>query len=119
MTKAEKQLQATEVRESLLRHCPRGARVFCVLRSCARSGMSRVIQLFVLDAGGDLVPIGHWAARLLGRRFDCERNGVLCRGSGMDMGFELVYSLSVALYSRSGDSAHFHEGAYSLRSEWL
>lgn len=115
-----KQQQAEEARQSLLKFCPPGARVYCVLRHVSKSGMSRVIQLVVNDAtDGHLVQIGHWAARLLDWRFDCDKNGVKVTGAGMDMGFHLVYTLSSALYGYDAEGKYCQEGAYSLKHEWL
>lgn len=114
-TKADRERARAEARDYLLRYCPPGTKVHCVLRSAARSGMSRVIQIFVLHEG-DLVRVGHWAARLLERPFDCDRNGVQCKGAGTDMGHELVYSLACALYCADG---YDREKAYCLSHEWL
>lgn len=116
-TKAEREAAKEDARKYLLQYCPPGTRIYCVLRSAARSGMSRVIQLFVVDpSDGRLVLLGQWAARLLDRQFDRDWNGVRSRGAGMDMGFELVYALSCALYCQDG---YTREGACALSQEWL
>ena len=116
-SKVDRERAQADARKFLLKYCPPGTRVHCVLRSAARSGMSRVIQLFVVDpTDGRLVRVGHWAARLLDRPFDCDRNGVKSQGAGMDMGFELVHALSCALYCQDG---YTREGACALSQEWL
>mgnify|MGYP001568286349 CR=1 FL=1 len=119
-SKVDREAARTAARAYLEKYCPPGTKVYCVLRSAARSGMSRVIQLFVVDpSDGRLVRVGHWAARLLDRQFDCDRNGVRSQGAGQDMGFELVYSISSVLYGRNEDGSYSKEGAYSLKHEWL
>lgn len=114
MTKREKQQRAEDAKAYLLRYCQPGTRVYCVLRHCSESGMKRVIQLYAVSDAidreeGDLVKIGHWAAAVLDRRFDCDRNGVVCNGCGMNMCFELVYSLSQALFGPGEGRALTHE----------
>ncbi len=70
--------------------------VFCVLRHVSRSGMKRTIDLFVVRNGG-IMRIGFHAARLIGRTWNSEREGIVVGGCGMDMGFEVVDSLRRAL----------------------
>lgn len=112
--KAERAQRASEAKEYLLKYCPRGSITYCVLRHCSKSGLRRAIQLCVVDpADGQVVRVGHWAAQVLDRRFDCDLNGVVCQGAGMDSGFELVYSLSCALYGRE------ERGGYELTHEWI
>lgn len=100
----------------LLAEDANGARpdVHCVLRHVSRSGMQRRISLFVVAWRGDegepyIADISASAARVLDRRLNRDDLGVICHGAGMDMGFELVYSLSRALY---GDG-------YALKHRWL
>lgn len=87
---------------------PRGSTVYTILRSRSRSGMQRVIGLVVF-ADGYAVHPNSAAATVLGRRWKPDHDGVVCNGAGMDMGFELVYSLGQKLY---GDG-------YALKPQWL
>ena len=86
---------------------PRGSRVFLVLRHRSRNGMSREIGVVVFRDGHALHPNGN-VAETLGLRVG-KRDGVLVRGCGMDMGFDLVRRLSSALYDES----------QALTHEWL
>jgi hypothetical protein len=110
MTKYTKQDQQ-EARETLERMMPKGSTVYTILDSASASGMSRRIRLVVFKDGTELHP--NWsAAVILGRTLKrglCGSDCIVCKGCGMDMGFELVYSLSQALY---GDG-------YALNHRWL
>jgi len=89
--------------------------VFTIVRSVAKSGMSREISVVipVLTDGAvrQFVHPSYTIAALLGRKYSEKsgNNAVVCNGCGMDMGFELVYSLSSVLY---GDG-------YKIRQEWI
>ena len=72
--------------------------------------MSRTISVhyFDTDAGG-MRHLNYIASVLLDRAMDRYRDGVVCRGCGMDMGFDLVYQLASI---GTGDG-------YAARHEWL
>ena len=91
-----------------------GDTVYTILRHKSPSGMSREIGLVILKAepdfpGGvrDLHP-NYAASVVLGLK-QGKRDGIKISGCGMDMGFELVYRLSVELF---GDG-------YALKHRWL
>lgn len=86
---------------------PRGATVSTLVRHVSQSGMTRVISVL---ANGEQGPedVSFLVARAVGRRLD-KRGGVVCRGVGMDMGFDLAYSLAGVLYG---------EG-YALSHRWV
>ena len=114
MNGAEKQKRMDAARETLLEWCPRGSTVYVVCTQVARSGMSRhIMPVVVVD--GEAHNISWLVAPLLGRRH-CDDDTVLCEGCGMDMGFDLVYSLSRALYCQDG---YDRDGAYALSHRWL
>ncbi len=125
MTKAQKQEQEnarTELRGML----KPGQKVYCILRSCSRSGMSRVIDLQIVDADGDMRHIGRLAAVAGGDKYDHSRNGIKIGGCGMDMGFELVYNLGKYVWPNGTDKPHGRrngepdsDGGYVLKHEWL
>lgn len=121
-----------------------GDELCTILRHVSRSGMSRVID--VIKWGDDechpgkqrVYGLGYNAAQAAGYSYDRDRNGVKIGGCGMDMGFQLVYTLSSALYPdgfecigencpsndhSNGDrdySPHHHkDGGYAIRQRWL
>jgi hypothetical protein len=88
--------------------------IYTVLRSVSSSGMTRHISLkFVQD--NNIYDITYLAADAMGDRVS-ERNGyntIKVSGTGMDMGFHLVYNLSSVLF-------HGQERAgYKLSQRWL
>ena len=124
-----------------------GDTVYTVLRHVSRSGMSRVIDCYIIE---DNTP--HWlsyrVAKALGATFSDKPEGIKVGGCGMDMGFHLVNSLSAALFPggmtclgdggekrshmcpandhANGDRdytvGHQHSkgaGAYALRHRWI
>jgi hypothetical protein len=97
-----------EARETLERLIPRDSTVYVILRSVSKSGMSREIGLVSFVDGHPYHP-NYAAARLLDRSVNKAGDGIRCQGAGMDMGFELVYSLAQKLY---GDG-------YALKHVWL
>lgn len=101
-----------EAIRKLRKFCPEGTEVYTVLRHVSRSGMQRRIAPFVIatDSNGKTYMqwIGGWASTALGRRLHSD-DGIVVNGAGMDMGFELVYSLGRAI----------HDDGYSLKHHWL
>ena len=117
-----------------------GDTVTTVLRHNSRSGMYRAIDLFLLRDGGERDWLSYWAAHAgIGDRWDDRHEAVGVSGTGMDMGFSLVYDLASYLYPdgfgcigegcpsndhSNGDRdytlGHRHEsGGYALRHRWL
>jgi hypothetical protein len=90
--------------------------VYTVVRSVARSGMSREISVVIPLINEhtqvqQFVHPSYTVAGLLGRTYS-EKNGhnaVVCHGCGMDMGFDLVQNLSYALY----------KDERKIRQEWI
>lgn len=133
MAKHSKSEQA-EALARLREHVKPGDTIFTTLRSVARSGMSRVIALHVIR-DGELLTLDYNAAIVLGRQFKRTPTGygVRADGCGMDMGFELVYSLGTLLFPEGGPMSKstrrgFSErkgqrreesGGYLLRHVWL
>jgi len=106
-----------EARDRLLEILKPGDTVFTILRHASRSGMYRVIDLVVIkpDGRGDprywVRTISYNAATITDHEMDRNHDGIGVTGCGMDMGFHLVYSLSIALFG--------HEGAYAINQAWL
>lgn len=132
----------TEEIERLRGWLPPGSTAYTVLRHVSRSGMVRDIGLIVMlpDDGGPVHP-NYTAAAITGRRLAPNGDGIRCHGAGMDMGFDLVYSLSRALYpdgylcigadcpandhsnppypERVAGSMHHPDGGYAVSHRWL
>lgn len=124
--------------EQLGEHLPPGARVTTVLRHVSRSGMSRSISLMIGDENGDPWDISWLAARAGLGKIDQNHGGIKVSGTGMDMGFWLVYNLARTIYPHGHDcigegcpsndhsngdrdyTPHNHsDGGYALRQVWL
>jgi len=102
MARVSKSDQAEAI-ERLREWVKPGDTVYTVLRSVSRSGMSRSIDLYKFatdDQTGRLGKIGlSYNVALAGiGSWDAARECVKVGGSGMDMGFALVYDLGHVLY---------------------
>ena len=84
-------------KEKLLELLKPGDTVYTILRHVSRSGMSRVIDLLVMSDGSPH-SISGYAAEVCNSKLDRDRWGVKISGTGMDMGFALVYELSYNLF---------------------
>jgi hypothetical protein len=86
-------IDKTEAADQLREMLPPGSTARTILRHVSASGMTRWISV-VID-GEDY----SWlAARAMGAKLDPKYGGIKRVGCGMDMGFDLVYSLSRTLY---------------------
>jgi len=86
---------------------------YTILKSVSASGMSREIKV-ITQYEGRVIDITWYVSHASSVGQLRERNGqrvVRVGGCGMDMGFHLVYSLSLALYGL--------EGGYKIKQEWL
>jgi len=84
-----------------------------ILKNVSASGMSRDMKVCT-QYEERVVDITWYVSKASSVGQLKERNGqrvVRVGGCGMDMGFHLIYSLSIALYGR--------ENAYNLKQEWL
>ena len=104
-----------EARDKLRSMLPKGSTVYTVLRHVSRSGMQRAISP-VLCQDGSVHDISYLVAPAIGERFDRKHDGIIMHGAGMDMGFALVYALSMALFC---PDKYDHDAAYSLKHRWL
>ena len=64
----------------------------------------------------DINDVSYLVARATGDTIDQTRGGVKVHGSGMDMAFDLVYRLSVALYC---PDKYDHDAAYALTNRTI
>ena len=113
---------------------PPGTTVHTILRHVSKSGMSRDISLVILTPDGprDITAL---AADAMGRKLSgyCDFPAIRVGGTGMDMGYHLVYSLARALYpdghlctgtryddkSRPGCPSNDHSNDYGrLARQW-
>jgi hypothetical protein len=110
MTKISKTERDEQI-EKLRAWFPKGSTVYTILRSVSRSGMSRTIGVIAILSGEKIdIRCPNYAIGLvLGYREDRKADGLRVNGAGMDMGFDLAYSLARALY---GDG-------YALNHKWL
>jgi hypothetical protein len=97
---------------------PPGTVVMTILRHVSRSGMSRSISCVIPapddSYGAPIFDITWLVARALGGTIDQRHGGIKRGGCGMDMCWDLVYSLSRTLYpSQDGD------GGYTLTQRHL
>lgn len=107
-----------------------GSTVNCILRHVSKSGMSRDISLVIAGRWEgqkeyQVINISHMAAVAMGRKHNDE-GAITIGGCGMDMGFELVYSLGRALWPKGTPKAHGTrngepdtDGGYALKHRWL
>lgn len=93
----KKELEREEARDTLRDFIQPGDTVYTVLRHVSRSGMTRDLDLYVIQ---DNEP--RWITRLACRATDRQYNeraeAMRVGGCGMDMGFDAVYALSRALF---------------------
>ena len=91
-----KQARKGECKARLLEILKPGDTVYTILKHVSRSGMYRVIDLYVIEDNGPRRITG-LAADLLGG-YDKRHEGARAGGCGMDMGFHLVYNLGRVLF---------------------
>ena len=81
-----------------------------ILRHVSASGMSRDISLYYREQN-----ITFYAAQAMGDKIRLSNgfNAIRYNGCGMDMGFYMVYNLSVTLYGAT------NRAGYKLSQRWL
>jgi hypothetical protein len=100
-----------EALEELRRLCPPGATIYTVTRHVSRTGMTRCISAFVIY-DNDLYLLD-WLIDDAGiLRMSDKHGGLIVRGCGMDMGYQLVRVLGRSLHPNGGSS-------YALWHKWL
>lgn len=88
---------------------PPGATLYTVLRHCSASCMTRWIDVYAI-VGNEPRYLSYTVAKVIGRQVNTRgHEGIVCHGAGMDMGFDLVYSLS----------REIHGDGYALNHRWL
>lgn len=101
-----------------------GQTIYCTLRHVSASGMQRRISLHTIHKG-ELVSLDFSTAILTGRTRS-DKGGIVCNGCGMDMGFDLVYSLGYAIWPKGTPKPHGRrngepdsDGGYALKHCWI
>jgi hypothetical protein len=94
-TKAKREAKAEAVAQ-LLKILKPGQTVYTVLRHVSSSGMTRRIDLYVIQGKQPRFISGYVARALEYRQH--KSGGLIVGGCGMDMGFHLVHSLGYALW---------------------
>ena len=114
-----------EAKERLLEILKPGTTIYTMLKHVSASGMSRSIQLKIVQ-DGDICDISYYAARAMGDKIDSKHGGIRVAGCGMDMGFHLVYNLGAALWPQGTDKPHGtrngepdRDGGYALNQRWI
>jgi hypothetical protein len=92
--------------------------VYTILRHVSKSGMRRVISLFVIR-NGKPYRLDYFASKLLNLKYSATHNGLIVDGCGMDMGFHLVYKFSRELFAEEAEEAKNEDAGYWLNQEWL
>jgi hypothetical protein len=123
--KQKEQQEAVRELRNLLKP---GDTVFVSLKHVSRSGMSRVIMPFIIR-NNEPRYLAWTVAKATGRTYNYNHDGVIVGGCGMDMGFELVYTLSRYLFpdgfqiegrGRNGETSGWDkDGGYALNHRWF
>ena len=127
LTKAQQQEKAEAIAK-LREWIKPGDKVYTILRGVSRSGMQREIGVILMQEDGCILHPNYLVLLAIGAR-QGKRDGILMGGCGMDMGFQLVYSLGRILFpdgfkvdgrGRNGDMSGWDsDGGYALRHVWL
>lgn len=100
MSKASEQEKQDAIKR-LREEIKPGDKLYTILRHGSRSGMSHSISVIQIKKRGKYAGTYDWSyliAKAIGEKIDQSHDGIKISGAGMDMGFELVYRLSSALY---------------------
>lgn len=127
-TITEKQEAINELKKML----KPGDKVYTILRHVSASGMQRQISVVIPLGRNGIRNLDWYVEKILGLKRNMKHEGVVINGIGMDMGFEIVYRLSAALYPdgfkvdmvkttpRNGDTSGWdNDGGYALKHEWI
>lgn len=106
--KSQLTIERDEAVQSLREILKPGTTVFTILRHVSASGMSRLIDLYIIE---DNQPsrLTWSASKALDYPYSRKREALRVVGCGMDMGYHVVYSLSAKVL---GDG-------YALKHRWL
>jgi len=116
-TKATEKAEAIQTLRDMI---PRDTTIYTLLRHRAASGMTRYLDLYVIENNRPL-RITWQAAKALCWTYDEKREALKIGGCGMDMGFHAVYTLSSILFRGDAhrDPVTGEDAGYTLRHEWM
>jgi hypothetical protein len=83
-----------------------GREIYTAVTHEAQSGMSRSIELYLIQGRDDVRKITYHVARVLSERIDQRNGGVIVTGCGMDMCFGTVYRLGQKLWPNGTSKPH-------------
>lgn len=104
--------------------------LYTICRHVSSSGMFRLISVYVIQ-NNEPFCIDGWIENWTHYERDKKRQGLRVSGCGMDMGFDVVYNFSRALFPkgfhyrkgeshRNGDPSPVDkDGGYALNHRWL
>ena len=145
MTKKEKEQAKAEALNWLRKCLKPGDRVYTSLDHVSSSGMSRRIGVYHVH-NGEIHKISRLVADAIGSSYNSDKGSLVVGGTGMDMGYHVVYRLASVLWrdefmcigegkdgvGRCPSNDHFNgdkegytvghkhsDGGYSLRHSWL
>lgn len=95
--------EAEDARKTLKKMLKSGDTVYTTLKHVSGSGMQRTIAVLVVKRNrftrqNQILNISYKVSQVTGFRYDSDRAGVKVSGSGMDMGFHVVYTLGEMLF---------------------
>jgi hypothetical protein len=109
--KEEDEKYAIETLKNLVKP---GDTIYTILRHVSSSGMSRVIDV-VLIQDNKPTNIAYSVSKALDWPIDKNYDGIKVGGCGMDMGFHLVYTLSRKLFKDDMTT----DAGYALKQDWI
>lgn len=102
-----------------------GDTIYTRLKHVSRSGMMRVIDLFVIR-DNEPMHITWLACEATGTAYHDKHDGMRMDGCGMDMGFAAVYHLGRVLWPNGTPEPHGtrngepdRDGGYALKHRWM
>lgn len=93
---SQKQVEKQEAIDHLRNVLKPGDRIYGIVRTVSRSGMSRTIDFYAFQ-DNDRVYLSGWIATALGYS-RTDQGALKVQGAGMDMVFSVVYNLGWALF---------------------
>ena len=121
MEKDDKRKEAVEeLREKWLTP---GNTVYTLVTHVSRSGMQRVIRVYVIQDNNPL-DISYLVAEALEWKLSDKFEGVVVKACGMDMGFHMVYTLSQTVFAGDEETQKSpifknRDKGYWLDQRWL
>lgn len=113
LAKQSKKSRQEDCKKELLGMLKHGDKIYTVLRSVSRSGMSRRMDVYFFNSSCEKYFLTSKVADLLEYSYTTENwrksAGMRVDGCGMDMGYHVVESLSYALFGNGN----------VLKQEWL